>query len=430
VPSERKSHRSSFGSPDATKATRPGFARHNARVSAPTPVLLLMKGPPGSGKSAIARELGRRLGWPVIDKDDVRDLLPDEIGGVSYAAMLAVARHQLLLRLSVIADSPLGYAQSYREALRIAAEASARVVVVECFCSDETVWRDRIDSRRSTYLASHHTTDWQGVLDFIDRSASDPFVLDVPHLTIDTTSTDLTASTRSVLEWIEQLSPQPDPYAALKDDAWRETAEIDARLERGDIDEAGWHDALARLIVPAYLSADTPWDGSGKSGTAEDWEYARSHIGHAIDRDGSFLDIGCANGYLLECLPRWTPHAVDRYGLDIAPELVDLARRRRPELHDRIWAGNALDWEPPHRFTYIRTGLEYVPRHRRRDLVERLLAWCERLIIGVFNEGADARTTEEFLRSWGHAIAGRSERANRKKVGMDYRVLWIDSVEL
>lgn len=217
-----------------------------------------------------------------------------------------------------------------------------------------------------------------------------------------------------------------DPFAPLKDNAWCEIAAIDARLERGEIDDASWHAEMARLIVPAYLAATTPWEGSGKSGRAEDWEYARSHIGHAIARDGSFLDIGCANGYLLECLPRWTPHQLDRYGLDIAPELVDLARARLPELAERLWVGNALNWEPPHRFTYVRTGLEYVPRHRRRELVERLLGWCDRLIIGVFNEEAHARPTEELLRSWGNRIAGRSERAHRKKPGIDYRVLWID----
>ncbi len=218
-----------------------------------------------------------------------------------------------------------------------------------------------------------------------------------------------------------------DPYSALKDNAWRETAEIDARLEGGEIDEAGWHAGMAQLIVPAYLAAEKPWEGSGKSGTAEDWEHARSHVAHAIDCDGSFLDIGCANGYLLECLPRWTPHRLDRYGLDIAPELVDLAGRRLPELADRLWVGNALHWEPPHRYTYIRVGLEYVPRHRRRDLVQRALGWCDRLIIGVFNEEAHARPTEELLRSWGHRVAGRSERTNRKKPGMEYRVLWIDA---
>ena len=219
----------------------------------------------------------------------------------------------------------------------------------------------------------------------------------------------------------------PDPYASLKDLGWREIAAIDARLERGEIDEVGWHAAMARLIVPAYLAAETPWEASGKSGSTEDWEYARSHIAHAIDRDGSFLDIGCANGYLLECLPRWTPHQLDRSGLDIARQLTELARCRLPELTDRLWVGNALEWEPPHRFTYIRTGLEYVPRHRRRELVERLLGWCERLIIGVFNEEAHARPTEQLLRHWGHRIVGRSDRAHRSKPGMEYRVLWIDA---
>jgi len=362
----------------------------------------------------------------VIDKDDVRDLLPDEIGGVSYEAMLAIARRQLLLGISVIADSPLGYARGYREALRIAVEAAALVTVVECICSDEAVWRHRIEARRSKGLASHHTIDWQGACDFFARSAADPFVVDVPHLTVDTGSADPAETTHAVLRWIRQMALPADEYAPLKDNAWRETSEIDARLERGEIDEAGWHAAMARLIVPVYSAAETPWEGSGKSGSAEGWEYARSHIAHAIDRDGSFLDIGCANGYLLECLPHWIPHAIDRYGLDIAPELVDLARERMPELADRLWAGNTLDWSPPQRFTYVRTGLEYVPRHRRRELVERLLGWCDRLAIGVFNEEAHARPTEELLRSWGHAIAGRSERANRNKPGMEYRVLWLD----
>ncbi len=130
---------------------------------------------------------------------------------------------------------------------------------------------------------------------------------------------------------LEDTAGNADPYASLKDRGWREIDGIDARLQRGEIDEAAWHAEMARLIVPAYLAAETPWEGSGQSGSAEDWEYARSHIAHAVDRDGSFLDIGCANGFLLECLPRWTPRRLERYGLDIAPELVDLARRRLPE---------------------------------------------------------------------------------------------------
>lgn len=214
--------------------------------------------------------------------------------------------------------------------------------------------------------------------------------------------------------------------AGSKDREWPEIAEIDGRLEHGEIDEPDSHAEMARLIVPAYLAASTPWEGSGKSGSAEDWEYARSHIAHAMDRDGSFLDVGCANGFLLECLPRWTTRQLDRYGLDTAPELRDLAACRLPELAQRLFVGNALDWQPPHRFSFVRTGLEYVPRERRRDLVERLLASCDRLIIGAFNEETEKRWTEESLHSWGFMIAGRRERTNRQKPGIDDRVLWID----
>jgi SAM-dependent methyltransferase len=219
---------------------------------------------------------------------------------------------------------------------------------------------------------------------------------------------------------------QADPYAQLKDNAWREQAEIDRRLERGEIDEDGWHDEMQAIIVPAYLAAETPWEQSGKSGDEAGWEYARSLIADAIDRGGTFLDVGCANGFLMECLPRWTPHHVEPYGLDISRELAELARSRLPAWADRIFVGNAIDWEPPRRFTFVRTGLEYVPHPRRPRLVARLLGWCDRLIVGTFNEHESERTTEEALRSWGFAIAGAAARAHRRHPGMEYRALWVD----
>ena len=159
---------------------------------------------------------------------------------------------------------------------------------------------------------------------------------------------------------------------------WREAEEIDARLARGEIDENGWHDEVAAIVVPNYLAQETPWEQSGKSGDVANWHYARSHVAHAFDRDGTFLDVGCASGFLIECVGGWTHHAIEPYGLDIAPELAELARRRLPQWADRIWVGNALEWEPPMRFTYIRTGLEYVPPRRGRDLVRHLLAHCDR----------------------------------------------------
>ena len=105
---------------------------------------------------------------------------------------------------------------------------------------------------------------------------------------------------------------------------------------------------------------------------------------------------------------------------------MELARRRLPQWADRIWAGNAVSWESPRRFEFVRTGLDYVPKHRRRDLVEHLLGLCDRLIVGVYNEEAEARPTEALLESWGLRIAGRSERAHRDP-RIRYRALWIDA---
>jgi hypothetical protein len=80
----------------------------------------------------------------------------------------------------------------------------------------------------------------------------------------------------------------------------------------------------------------------------------------------------------------------------------------------------------PLRFTYIRTGLEYVPAARRRDLVAHLASWCDRLIIGVFSEQAHEHVTEGLVRSWDFTIAGRTERAHREPT-MAYRCSWIDA---
>jgi 2-polyprenyl-3-methyl-5-hydroxy-6-metoxy-1,4-benzoquinol methylase len=69
---------------------------------------------------------------------------------------------------------------------------------------------------------------------------------------------------------------------------------------------------------------------SGFGGDEARWEAARRPIADAIDRDGTFLDVGCASGQLLESLVEWTPFQIEPYGLDLAPALVELARRRLP----------------------------------------------------------------------------------------------------
>jgi SAM-dependent methyltransferase len=213
---------------------------------------------------------------------------------------------------------------------------------------------------------------------------------------------------------------------------------IDADLEAGRISERAWFESTADVITSAYLATDDPRAQSGHAGDEAHWEHARSLLADAIDRDGTFLDVGCANGYLMESLERWCAargRRIEPSGLDISPELAALARHRLPRWAERIHVGNALDWEPPHRFDFVRTGLEYVPIGMRRSLVERLLgdvvAPDGRLVIGVFNEDEGALPTlEQTVATWSFEIAGRSERLHFNDDHQRYRAFWIDAAGL
>jgi len=220
---------------------------------------------------------------------------------------------------------------------------------------------------------------------------------------------------------------------AAKERAWRAVAAIDDAHARDALDDDGWHRAMAELIVPAYLAAGDERGGSGHTGTAEDWEHSRGIVADAVDRGGSFLDVGCANGLLMESVARWAAakgHAIEPYGLDISSELAEVARARLPRWADRIQVGNALGWRPPRRFDFVRTGLEYVPRPRRRELVAWLLdevvAPSGRLIIGKYNEETDDPAIERALVEWGFTISGRAERRHASEPRIRYRVVWID----
>jgi SAM-dependent methyltransferase len=152
----------------------------------------------------------------------------------------------------------------------------------------------------------------------------------------------------------------------------------------------------------AYLPARSVYGGSGHSGDAASWEAVRRPLVEAIDRDGTVLDVGCANGLLMESVVEWSRWRVEPYGLDHSEKLAALARDRLPSWRDRIFVGEALTWEPPHRFDFVRTELVYVAAADRRSLVERFL---ERVVapggrLLVCGYGGDPACAP--VRSWGY----------------------------
>jgi hypothetical protein len=156
---------------------------------------------------------------------------------------------------------------------------------------------------------------------------------------------------------------------------WQRRVEtLAAAHRRGEIDDEGWFASMAEIYEGAYLPGENPRAQSGFGGDEARWEAGRRAIVEAIDREGSFLDVGCASGLLLESVVSWSPHRIEPFGLELAPGLAELARTRLPRWADRIFVGNALTWKPPRRFDFVRTELVYVPDGRRAEYVHRLLA--------------------------------------------------------
>lgn len=208
-------------------------------------------------------------------------------------------------------------------------------------------------------------------------------------------------------------------------------------MSNANSEDEAYFEKTRELLESAYLAADDPRAGSGFRGDEARWERARRPISAAIHRDGTFLDIGCANGLLMESVKRWAAEngfRIEPHGLDLIPSLADHARKRLPRYADHIHTGNVMEWTPPRRFDFIRTELEYAPPKRRRSMVEKLLrdfaAPGGRIIICSYGSSRKpspkAEPVADILRRWNHEVAGESEAADKNGVVIT-RIAWIEA---
>jgi SAM-dependent methyltransferase len=173
-------------------------------------------------------------------------------------------------------------------------------------------------------------------------------------------------------------------------------------------------DALER----SYLAETDPIRASGFGGGPKRWRAEREPLLDAVTHDGDILDVGCANGYLLECLVRWgsergrilIPHGVDR-----SAALIELARDRLPDFAENLHVGDAWTWAPPREYDYVYAlhdcvPLEYLAQYIAR-LFERAVMVGGRLIVGAYgsrSSGLRPYDVTGFLRSQGYEVLGRS----------------------
>jgi predicted kinase len=148
--------------------------------------LIVLSGLPGSGKTVLAEGLSRVLSVPILAIDTIEiamrraGLDKAETGVAAYEVAKALANEHLRLRQSVIVDA-VNPAEAPRAAWRnLAMKHRVSLKIVECVCSDESIQRQRIESRVGTVADTQLT--WPR---FLQRRAEYEAWTD-PRLVLDT----------------------------------------------------------------------------------------------------------------------------------------------------------------------------------------------------------------------------------------------------
>ena len=112
-----------------------------------------MAGLPGSGKSALARLIGKRTRAIVLDKDILKTaaldagVAEDAAGPIAYEGFFSLADHLLGQGLSVVLDSPSFWEMIPAKGTAIAAQRMVPYYFIECICGDRDELARRLRER-------------------------------------------------------------------------------------------------------------------------------------------------------------------------------------------------------------------------------------------------------------------------------------------
>lgn len=143
------------------------------------PHLLVVAGPPASGKTTRVRLLASALHWPLLCKDTIKEVLfeqlgtPDRAGSqrLGHACVLvlfALARDILRAGASVILESTFTHPDTSGELQALIDQTGARLAVVYCLAAPEVICRRfnaRALSDRHPGHQDPHTLTAQGIVD-------------------------------------------------------------------------------------------------------------------------------------------------------------------------------------------------------------------------------------------------------------------------
>ena len=138
-------------------------------------MLIVTAGLPGAGKSAIADQLGRRLGVPVISVDPLESAIlsagidsDQPTGLAAYLVAETLASSVMVPGRSVIVDAVNAVNPAREQWVSLAERHGDAIRFIEVVCSDQELHRERLEARNRN-LPFFSEPTWHAVEQSLDE---------------------------------------------------------------------------------------------------------------------------------------------------------------------------------------------------------------------------------------------------------------------
>lgn len=186
-----------------------------------SPLLVIVNGPPASGKSTLGKQVAAGLGIPYLAKDDIKEELYDSLGKIERALsgklgeasmriMYTVARRVLDAGVSIVIEANFYRGVSEPDLSTLFEHAEA--MMIHCEAPEEELVeryaeRDKSGERHPVHGDAKKVDDLE---EDIEEGTYEPLDLDIPLVRVDTTN-DFEPSVAEIISEVARHFPRFRP---------------------------------------------------------------------------------------------------------------------------------------------------------------------------------------------------------------------------